>query len=229
MLRALTLSLLLSIGVGTSLAVQADAPAAVAVRPADARTVAAQVQAFYDQTRTIEARFVQTYHHEVYARTQRSNGRLVIDKPGRLRFDYDAPNGKVFVSDGRYFTAFEPGDPGEPGQFVKTEVGADAVPGAFAFLTGQARVADYRTRLLDASRLGWSGAVLELVPRRNDPQVRRLILFVDPQVPGVVHRLRIEDHESNTNQFDLRDVRYDREVDAGRFRFSPPAGARRVG
>lgn len=228
MLRALTLSVLLSLGLGTSLAVQADAPT-VAAPTTNARTVAAGVQAFYDQTRTLEARFVQTYHHQVYARTQRSNGRLVIDKPGRLRFDYDAPNGKVFVSDGRHFTAFEPGDAGEPGQFVKTEVGANAVPGAFAFLTGQARVSDYRTRLLDASRLGWSGAVLELTPRRNDPQVRRLLLFVDPRVPGVVHRLRVEDHEGNTNQFDLRDVRYDCEVDDERFRFSPPPGARRVG
>jgi outer membrane lipoprotein-sorting protein len=43
-----------------------------------------------------------------------------------------------------------------------------------------------------------------------------------------VHRLRVEDHEGNTNQFELRDVRYDRPVDAARFRFLPPAGSRRV-
>ena len=58
--------------------------------------------------------------------------------------------------------------------------------------------------------------------------MRRLVLFVDARLPGVVHRLRVEDHDGNTNQFELRGVRYDRAVDAARFRFQPPAGSRRV-
>jgi outer membrane lipoprotein carrier protein len=235
MLRALSFSLLVSLGLGAAFAARADftesgsalaAPRRADV-PADARSTAAAVQAFYDQTDSLEARFVQTHHHRIYARTQRSTGRIVLDKPGRLRFDYD--DGKVFLSDGRHFVAYEPGDAGEPGQFVKTEVGASEVPSAFAFLTGDTRVADYRTRLLDARRYGWSGRVLELVPRARDPQMKRLVLFLDPALPGVVHRLRVEDHEGNTNQFSLRDVRYDRPVEATRFQFSPPPGSRRAG
>lgn len=245
MLRALTFSLIVSLGLGASFAAHADVPTAPSSRaasgtesgtalaaprapavPTDARTVAAAVQAFYAQTDTLEARFTQTHHHRVYARTQRSTGRLVLDKPGRLRFDYD--DGKVFLSDGRHFVAYEPGDAGEPGQYAKNAVGASEVPAAFAFLTGDARVSDYRTRLLSGRSHGWSGPVLELVPRARDPQVRRLVLFVDARLPGVVHRLRVEDHEGNTNQFELRDVRYDRPVDAARFRFLPPVGSRRV-
>ncbi|MCB9622410.1 MAG: outer membrane lipoprotein carrier protein LolA [Sandaracinus sp.] len=234
MLRALTYSLILSLGLGASFAVRADAPTESATALAspraavatDARSVAAAVQAFYDQTDTLEASFVQTHHHRVYQRTQRSTGRLVLDKPGRLRFDYD--DGKVFVSDGRHFLAYDPGDDGAPGQYVKTAVGSSDLPSAFAFLTGQRRVEEYRTRLLDGRRYGWSGPVLEMVPRSRDPQMRRLVLFVDARLPGVVHRLRVEDHEGNSNQFELRQVRYDREVGAARFQFTPPAGSRRV-
>lgn len=242
MLRALAMSLLVSLGLGATFVARADVPtesgtalaapratsASTASTPiaTDARSVAAAVQAFYAQTDTLEARFSQTHHHRVYARTQRSSGRLVIDKPGRLRFDYD--DGKVFLSDARHFVAYEPGDDGEPGQYMKTSVESSEVPAAFAFLTGDARVEDYRTRLLSGRTYGWSGPVLELVPRTRDAQMRRLVLFVDARLPGVVHRIRVEDHDGNTNQFDLRNVRYDRPIDAARFQFLPPAGSRRV-
>src|SRR5688572_20642913 len=68
--------------------------------PADAATVAAQVQAFYDQTRTVQASFYQTHVLKLYNRTDRSRGRVVFAKPGKMRWTYDRPNGKIVVSDG---------------------------------------------------------------------------------------------------------------------------------
>lgn len=229
--RALTLSTLTVTLALAGLALgQRHAPDRAAPEPSAVR-VARQVQAFYDQTDTLQARFTQTYYHRLYRRYQRSQGRLLFDKPGRMRFDYDRPNGKVIVSDGAHMTAYEPGDDGQPGQYVKTAVGSHALPSAFGFLTGEARLLDdYRVALLDARRYRWSGTILELRPRRPNPQIRRILLYVDgdPARAGVVHRLRIDDHDGNRNKFELRRMRFNRELSPRRFAYAPPAGSRRL-
>lgn len=148
-----------------------------------------------------------------------------------MRFDYDRPNGKVIVSDGNYFTAYEPGDDGEAGQFVKAPVGDSSLPRAFGFLTGQGRILDdYRVSLLDSAAYRWSGPVLELRPRRADPQIRRVLLYVDgdSRRPGVVHRIRIDDHDGNRNKFEMRTMRFNRDFSASRFAYNPPRNAHRI-
>ena len=59
--------------------------------------VAASVQSFYRQTKGVRAKFKQAYHHKFYGKTDRSNGRVLFMKPGKMRWDYAAPNGKVIV------------------------------------------------------------------------------------------------------------------------------------
>lgn len=195
----------------------------------DARTVAARVQTFYDQTRTFQSSFYQTYYNRLYQRYERSQGRLTFGKPGRMRFDYARPNGKVIVTDGEHLTMWEPGDEGGAGQYARSDMHRNALPGAFSFLVGEGRLEeDYSFRLLSGYR--WSGHVLELKPRRADPRYRRILLFVDahPDRLGVVHTLRIDDHEGNRNKFQLRGMRFNRQVGGGTFAFSPPEGARRI-
>jgi len=196
-----------------------------------ARSVADAAQGFYDRVDTLEARFSQRYHHRIYQRTQTSNGRLRFDDAGRMRFDYDAPNGKVIVSNGVNLVAYEPGERGA-GQYLKAPVSENGLHSGFAFLTGRARILDdYRVRLLNNERYHWRGHVLELRPRAADPNVRRILLFVDGRTDtfGVVHRVRIDDHEGNQNQFTLRSMRLNRGLGSAAFRFTPPTDARRVG
>jgi outer membrane lipoprotein carrier protein len=196
-----------------------------------ARTVAARVQSFYDQTGTYEATFYQTYYNKLYNRYDRSHGRLAFDKPGRMRFDYARPNGKVIVANGDRLTMWEPGDSGSAGQYAQTDTARAAIPGAFSFLLGNGRLEeDYTFRLLSGSGYGWSGHVLELRPRRADPRYRRVLLFVDAHRDrlGVVHTIRIDDHDGNRNKFQLRSMRFNRDIASSRFAFAPPAGARRI-
>jgi outer membrane lipoprotein carrier protein len=197
----------------------------------DARTVAALVQRFHDQTRSVEARFYQTYYHRLHGRYQRSKGRLSIEKPGKLRFDYAAPNGKVIASDGRTLSVYDPGGESERGQYMEQPVAGATLPRAFSFLTGTGRLErDFSFRLLDADAWRFDGHILELRPKRPDPRYRRVILFVDarPGFRGVVHGLRIDDHEGNRNKLELSRLRYNRPMDDGRFSFRAPRGARHV-
>src|SRR5690606_13245063 len=130
---------------------------------------AARVQAFYDQTTTVQTAFQQSHYDRVYQRTTRSRGVLTIARPGKLRFDYLGGDGKVGVSDGRQLTIYEPDESGGGGQYAQTDMRED-FSSALGFLTGTARLdRDFRFRLVDPERFGWSGHVLELVPIRPEP------------------------------------------------------------
>lgn len=193
--------------------------------------VAAQVQAFYDQTRTVQTAFHQTHYDRVYQRTTRSRGVLTIHRPGKLRFDYLGGDGKVVVSNGRTLTVYEPGDDGGPGQYAQAPVQNDSIPSALAFLTGQQRLdSDFRFRLMDNERFGWDGHVLELRPRVSEAAYRRVYLYVDddPATAGVVRRMIVQDHDGNLNRFSFSRMRFNRAVSSSRFEFRPPANARRI-
>lgn len=205
--------------------------ARAAGRPVDARSVAAQVQAFYDQTRNVQATFYQTYYHRLYGRYQRAAGTVAFEKPGHFRFDYGRPNGKVIASNGKRLVVYEPGDPGEPGQHVVRDATRAALPDAFGFLTGTTDLAnDFRLRLLNAKAWGFDGYVLELRPKRPNPQYRRIVLLVesDPSLRGVVRTVRIDDPDGNRNKLELGHLRFNRPLNASRFAFVPPASSRPV-
>lgn len=219
----------------SALALVALAPDRALVEAQDAPSadvVAARVQAFYDQTRTLQARFQQYYWSRIYARTQTSRGRLAIDRAAhRVRFDYDQPSGKVLVSDGTDWMLYEPDPTGSgAGQYVRGSA-ARASTGALGFLMGTTSIADFHRSLrAPSSSQPPHTDALELRPRQPDPHYVRLVVYVDhrPESAGVVRRVSIEDPDGNWNRFDFSDLRFNRPLDAAIFRFTPPTGAREI-
>lgn len=194
-------------------------------------TVAAWVQAFYDQTTSMNARFRQRYRNRVYSRTDQSQGRVRFRRAGMLRFDYDAPNGKIVVSDGTNLTVYEPPGPGDQrGQYFQQPMNDAELPAALGFMMGTGNLArDFRLRLIRRD-MGFSGQVLELRSRRPNPHYSRILLFVDDnaQSRGVVHTIVIIDHSQNTNRFDFSNRQFNRGVPESAFNYRPPATARRI-
>jgi outer membrane lipoprotein carrier protein len=212
----------------------AQAPATPAAASAlSAPQVVAAVQAFYDQTRSIEADFFQTYFNQLYQKYDRSSGVVKFAKPGRMRWDYAAPNGKVVVSDGKKLLIYEPGEDKEPGQVFEHKLGDTELSNALAFLTGQGKLGDdFNARLLDAAAQGFSGGyVLELIPKKPSPHFERILFYVDGDAKraGLVHRVLIVDSAGNRNRFDFKGFKFNRALDAKTFAWQPPKDARRLG
>ena len=232
---AIRLTMLLAVAVAY-VGIQASAPTlaqtAVAAPAADARTVAGAVQAFYDQTKDVSASFYQTYVNKLYRRTDRSSGRVVFKKPGRMRWDYDKPNGKVIVSNGSKLLVFEPGEDGDKGQVVEQQIQQAQLPQAMSFLMGTGRLEDdFTFRLLDAQREGYaSGDVLELKPKQATPHYERILFYVErtPALRGLVRRLLIIDGSGNRNRFDFSALKFNSSVGEQVFAWRPPEGTRRV-
>jgi outer membrane lipoprotein carrier protein len=225
-LRTLTLTALLAAGAGAG---AQDAPEG----PPEAteQQVADLVQAWYDQTRTMTASFVQRYRNPTYDRTVTSRGQIRVQRPGRMRMDYAEPNGQVVVTDGQRVLSYEPPEPGERrGQYFERRVEEDQLPSALAFLTGSGRLADFRPRLLSSADRGFSGWVLELRPRTPSPHYERIVLYVDARerFRGVVRRVVVIDADGNSNRYDFTGQRFNAAVADDVFAYRPPGDARRI-
>lgn len=205
---------------------------AEAQQPTDARSVAASVQSFYDQTTDVSASFYQTYVHKLYNRTDTSKGRVVFKKPGKMRWDYSRPAGKVIVADGTKVQIYEPGEEGEVDQVIEQKLTQSQLPQAMSFLTGTGKLEDdFTFRLLDAKKQGYkTGHVLELMPKKPTTQYERILFYVEsnPKVRGLVRRLLILDANGNRNRFDFSELKFNGGVGDKPFRWQAPAKARRV-
>src|SRR5208283_5375881 len=63
----------------------------------------------YNKAKTLQVLFNETYTPQ--GKPQRSeSGTLMLRKPGRMRWEYSQPKGKLFVSDGKSLWLYTPAD-----------------------------------------------------------------------------------------------------------------------
>ena len=90
----------------------AGAPLSICVcaqqRSPSARELAQRVDHHYDQIHSLKAGFTESYAGLGTQRTE--SGTLLLGKPGRMRWIYSTPPGKVFVLDGKYAWFYTQGD-----------------------------------------------------------------------------------------------------------------------
>lgn len=202
----------------------------------DATGVVRLVQNFYEQTQSLQADFKQTRYTRLYDRYDRAAGRVVFKKPGKMRWDYAKPNGQVFVTRGDKLLIYQPPEQGErQGQLIERAISDDQLPAAFSFLTGGGSLEkDFDVRLLEYDNAKFEGGyVLQLVPRKPNPNYEQLVFYVRAleaggKQAGVVQRVLIIDAEGNRNRFDFSNIRFNREIPDKRFDFRPPKGTEKI-
>ncbi len=213
----------------TPAAGQASQPAAAdAAAPAapTAQEVVARVQALYDGTTTFQANFRQVFRHRLNpGREKVARGVVYLQKPGRMRWEYQEPDRKLIVSDGTTLWVYEPAEQ----QVFEQSLRESDLPTAVAFLLGSASLSEeFDARLVDdGTESARSRYVLELRPRRPSSQYSRLLLVARTSDYRIV-RTVVVDHSENTNSIEFAGVVMNGEISAGRFRFVAPEGARTV-
>ncbi|NUP05069.1 MAG: outer membrane lipoprotein carrier protein LolA [Polyangiaceae bacterium] len=191
--------------------------------PTTAESVAKSVQKFYDGTKTYRANFKQVYFIKVQNKKKESKGRVVFEKPGKMSFVYDEPNGNRVVSDGKIIKVYEK----EAEQMYETNVSKSQYPAALAFLMGEGKLEkDFKLKLLDAATMKFEGGhVLEAVPKEVSPAYEKMLLYVDGPT-SQVRRVIVIDAQSNRNRFDFTDPVVNKPVEAKEFDFKPPPGTK---
>ena len=133
-----------------------------------AQEVATSIQRKYDTIRDFSADFVHTHEGGVLKRKRVERGTLLVKKPGKMRWTYQAPDEKVFVSDGVRLIQYFP----DENRAVVSEV-PDDDQAAVLFLAGRGNL----TRDFNVS-FGQGGGdasptwTLRLEPRKPQPEYR---------------------------------------------------------
>ena len=157
--------LLLSVSIG------AQAPGA--------DTVARDLQRKYNQVNDFSADFVHSYRGGVLKQQATERGTLLVKKPGKMRWEYTAPEKKLFVSDGHKIYSYIPQD---RQVMVGTMPSDDQAPTPALFLTGKGDITRDFTAVFDKVAEAPAGSVaLKLTPKRREPEYESLTLVVDPK------------------------------------------------
>jgi len=68
--------------------------------PGSADAVAADIDALYAPRKRYKAKFIQKYHQKVQGTDKESHGSVIVERPNKISFRYEAPNQNRIVSDG---------------------------------------------------------------------------------------------------------------------------------
>jgi outer membrane lipoprotein carrier protein len=144
-------------------------------------TLAEALQKKYDSIRDFSADFVHVYQGGVLRKRVTESGRVLIKKPGRMRWEYQTPEQKLFVSDGVKIYSYLPQD---KQVIVSTVPGSDDASTPVLFLSGKGNILrDFTSSTADpplmqdlpAGSLG-----LKLVPKSPQADYDWLVVAVEP-------------------------------------------------
>src|SRR5262245_55166479 len=199
-----------------------SAPAAAGAR-LDLAAVVDRVQKRYDGATDFRARFTQTLTNAAFKRRTTATGEVLLKKPGRMRWNYETPDPKMYLADGAQLWLYEPEDK----QAFKQDLKSSQLPAALAFLTGKGKLTEqFEITFVKSPRTGNpQDYVLALVPRQAEAQVKGLEFVVDPQ-SFLVKETLITDASGNTNDMLFSDIKINAKIPDTTFRWSPPAGTR---
>jgi outer membrane lipoprotein carrier protein len=174
----------------------ASATSPAAPTAPDASALAAKVQAFYEGTRDLTAKFEQIYRYAGFGRKLTSSGTLKVKKPGMMRWDYTSPEPKTVTVKGARLVQYEPQ---AKQAFVDERFDATAMSAAVTFLLGQGDLAKEFHLALNGE------GQLVLRPKAPDPRVDEVTLTVGKA--GEVLATRVVDGSGNVNEVRFSEVK----------------------
>ena len=181
----------------------------------DSSALIRKVDDHYNHLTSLRAHYTERYAGMGMDRTE--SGTLLLKKPGRMRWNYDAPVGKVFVLDGKYAWFYMPGD--AQAQRVPAKQ-LDDLRSPLRFLLGHTQL----KKELDNLTVMPEGAGFRItgIPKGMEQRVKLLTLGVT--ATGIIERMRLEEVDGATTEFTFTGIEENVPVKNSDFVFHPPAG-----
>src|SRR5687767_7811572 len=144
-----------------------------------ADTVARDVQRKYNGVKDFSADFVHSYRGGVLKQQATERGTLLVKKPGKMRWEYTAPEKKLFVSDGHKIYSYIPQD---RQVIVGTMPRDEQAPRPALFLTGKGDITrDFNASFDKVAEAQPGSVALKLTPKRREPEYESLTLVLEPK------------------------------------------------
>jgi len=134
-----------------------------------------KLQKKYENLGTLKATFTQSYSSRRFSDRIQENGVVYLRKGGYMKWEYQKPEEKIFLSDGRYYLYYV----AEDKQLIKAAMDPHSDQRSPAlFLTGRGNfLKDFRAEWADP-RPG--SHLVKLTPLNPQPDFRYMIVDVDP-------------------------------------------------
>ena len=186
----------------------------------DVHAIADKVDQRYNHLQTLEAQFSETYSGAGMTRTE--SGTLTLKKPGRMRWDYDQPRPKMFLTDGQTAWFYVPGEKQVRRAPVKQ---LDDLRSPLRYLLGKTKLEKEFVSLsiaTDAKPVNPGDIVLRGVPKGMQDRVAQTLLEVTPD--GLIMRITVEELDASVTEFRFLQQKEDVQLADQHFRFTPPPG-----
>ncbi len=178
--------------------------------------VAQRVDQHYNHLRSLKAGFTESYAGLGMHRSE--SGTLLLLKPGRMRWDYSSPPGKLFLLDGKFAWFYAQGD----AQIQRIQAKQlDDLRSPLRFLLGHTELEKELSHLTLAPAPNGE-FTLSGQPKGQEDRIPRLTLTVTDS--GVITAIEIEETDGAITSFTFTEEIPNAAVPPGAFHFTPPAG-----
>ena len=170
----------------------------------------------------LSAKFVQTATNRSLGQVQEASGLFLLKRPGKMRWEYQKPEERLFVTDGKTLWAYSP---------LEKQVIVQEISQAFtsrtpvSFLAGDCELA----REFDVSAVEHAGtrgagvAILDLKPKRPEGGIARVLLEVSLKT-HTIEKTTLFDAYGNTTVVAFSNLKLNSGLSDAQFTFAPPAG-----
>ena len=190
---------------------------AAAAMAADTGALLAGIEKRYNTAQTLQVSFTETYTVQGRKRPAES-GELYLRKPGRMRWDYATPAGKLFLSDGKFLYYYSPAtNRAEKMKLKETE----DMRAPLAFLIGRL---NFKEDFKEFRASEEKGAILvTAIPRSEKSPFTEVTFLAAPDFS--IRRLVVTGADRSILEFEFVNERRNVAVEERQFRFRTPAGA----
>ena len=202
-----------------------------------ARDVARALEAHYRRTKNMSAIFLETYKSGG-AGIRAESGKVYFSRPGRMRWDYDSPEKKLFLVDGKNVWYYVPADHTASRTSVKQssdwrtplallagKVNLERLCGTLKLATVTEQPAPRASNSIEAAERATEvgNEVLVCQPRKEDQDAFSEVFFeVNPR--DQLARVTILQPGDIQTEFRFGDWRENIRIAESQFHFEPPAG-----
>jgi outer membrane lipoprotein carrier protein len=184
------------------------------------KDLAEKVDRHYNNLQSLRSHFVEEYRGAGMSRSEA--GTLYLKKPGKMRWDYEQPRKKLFLSDGKTAWFYVPGEQ----QARRAPVNKlDDLRSPLRFLLGKTKLMKEFNQLNIAPNVSpvQSGdIVLRGAPKGMEDRVSQVSLEVTPE--GRIDRITLEEVDGSITDFKLSEEVENLPVADNLFHFAPPPG-----
>ncbi len=169
----------------------------------------------YNHLKSLHTHYVEHYDGMGMQRTE--SGTLTLKKPGRMRWAYDEPEGKVFILDGKFAWFYTPGD--AQAQRIPAKQ-MDDLRTPLRFLLGHTQLQKELDNLT-VTPIGENFRIAG-IPRGMENRIKQLSLDVTPT--GQIAAMKVEELDGSLTEFTFTDMHEDIPAPDSDFVFTPPPG-----